>query len=147
SHLAEELKPFFRTDPRWGVFKFGLAGDNGIPVNKRGSGVRRLILLNFFRAEAERRRAEKGALNVIYAIEEPETSQHPHNQRLLVQALKDLSSDGNTQVLLTSHTPNLAGLLPSESLRYVRKETKGAASVSQCSESDLGTIANELGVL
>lgn len=147
SHLAGELKPFFRTDPKWDVFKFGLAGDNGIPINKRGSGVRRLILLNFFRAEAERHRAEKGALNVIYAIEEPETSQHPHNQRLLVQALKELTADGNTQVLVTSHTPSLAGLLPSESLRYVKKEISGAATVSQCSESDLATIANELGVL
>ncbi|CAH2789826.1 MAG: predicted ATP-dependent endonuclease, OLD family [uncultured Caballeronia sp.] len=52
--LASELKPFFKTDPKWDVFKFGLVGDNDIPINKRGSGVRRLILLNFFRAEAER---------------------------------------------------------------------------------------------
>lgn len=147
SRLASELKPFFKTDPKWDVFKFGLVGDNDIPINKRGSGVRRLILLNFFRAEAERRRTEKGALSVIYAIEEPETSQHPDNQRLLVQALKDLAADENTQVLVTSHTPGLAGLLPSESLRYVRKQADGTATVSQCSSADLAFIANELGVL
>ncbi|RCS59520.1 AAA family ATPase [Parvibium lacunae] len=145
--LASELKPFFKTDPKWDVFKFGLVGDNDIPINKRGSGVRRLILLNFFRAEAERRRTEKGALNVIYAIEEPETSQHPDNQRLLVQALKDLAADENTQVLVTSHTPGLAGLLPSDSLRYVRKQADGTAAVSHCSDTDLTVIANELGVL
>lgn len=147
SRLAGELKPFFKADPKWDVFKFGLMGDNDIPINKRGSGVRRLILLNFFRAEAERRRTEKGALSVIYAIEEPETSQHPENQRLLVQALKELSLDENTQVLVTSHTPGLAGLLPSDSLRCVRKQADGTAAVSYCTDDDLAVIANELGVL
>ena len=147
SRLASELKPFFKADPKWDVFKFGLKGDNDIPINKRGSGVRRLILLNFFRAEAERRRAEKGALSVIYAIEEPETSQHPDNQRLLVRALKELAVDENTQVLVTSHTPGLAGLLPSDSLRCVRKLADGTAAVSHCGEDDLAVIANELGVL
>lgn len=146
-HLASELKPFFKADPKWDVFKFGLVGDNDIPINKRGSGVRRLILLNFFRAEAERRRTEKGALSVIYAIEEPETSQHPENQRLLVQALKELAIDENTQVLITTHTPGLAGLLPSDSLRYVCKQDDGTATVSQCTDDDLAIIANELGVL
>lgn len=145
--LASELKPFFKTDPKWDVFKFGLVGDNDIPINKRGSGVRRLILLNFFRAESERRRAEKGALSVIYAIEEPETSQHPDNQRLLVQAFKELAVDENTQVLVTSHTPGLAGLLPSDSLRRVIKQTDGTASVAHCNDDDLVMIANELGVL
>jgi putative ATP-dependent endonuclease of the OLD family len=145
--LASELKPFFKTDPKWDVFKFGLVGDNDIPINKRGSGVRRLILLNFFRAEAERRRAEKGALSVLYAIEEPETSQHPENQRLLVQALKELAVDESTQVLLTSHTPGLAGLLPSESLRCVRKQANGIVTVSPCDDEDLEMIAKELGVL
>jgi putative ATP-dependent endonuclease of OLD family len=147
SRLANELMPFFKTDPKWDVFKFGLASDNGIPINKRGSGVRRLILLNFFRAEAERRRTEKGALSVIYAIEEPETSQHPDNQRLLVQTLKELAIDENTQVLVTSHTPGLAGLLPSDSLRFVRKQADGKASISKCDDDELAVIANELGVL
>jgi predicted ATP-dependent endonuclease of OLD family len=147
NRLASELKPFFKTDPKWDVFKFGLVGDNDIPINKRGSGVRRLILLNFFRAEAERRRTEKGALSVIYAIEEPETSQHPYNQRMLVHALMDLAIDENTQVLVTSHTPGLAGLLPSDSLRYVRKQDDGTATVANCNDGDLAIIANELGVL
>lgn len=148
SRLASELKPFFKTDPKLNnAFKFGLVGDNGIPINKRGSGVRRLILLNFFRAEAERRRTEKGALSVIYAIEEPETSQHPDNQRRLVQAIKELSVGENTQVLVTSHTPGLAGLLPSDSLRRVVKQDEGIASVSECDDAQLAEIANELGVL
>ncbi|WP_439815019.1 ATP-binding protein [Zavarzinia sp. CC-PAN008] len=147
SALASELKPYFKADPKWDVFRFGLTGDNDIPINKRGSGVRRLVLLNFFRAEAERRRHERGASSVIFAVEEPETSQHPHNQMLLVKALKDLAADNNTQVIITSHTPGLAGLLPSDSLRCVRKDTTGSSKVYLCSETELVDIANDLGVL
>ena len=147
AHLATELKPDFKTDPKWDVFKFSLTGDNDIPINKRGSGVRRLILLNFFRAEAERRREELGGLSIIYAIEEPETSQHPDNQKLLVQALREITSSENTQVILTTHTPGLAGLLPSDSLWYVRKLADGTAVVSKCQDDDLPKIAIELGVV
>jgi predicted ATP-dependent endonuclease of OLD family len=54
-NLASQLSPRF-TPPNWAnVFKISLTGDDEIPINKRGSGVRRLILLNFFRAKAEQR--------------------------------------------------------------------------------------------
>ncbi len=53
--LASELKPRF-TPPSWkNVFKISLTDDDQISMNKRGSGVRRLILLNFFRAKAEQK--------------------------------------------------------------------------------------------
>ena len=44
---------------KWGdVFKgLSIYGDD-IPINKRGSGVKRLILLNFFRAQAEKKKDE-----------------------------------------------------------------------------------------
>jgi len=47
-------------------------------------------LLNFFRAEAERRRRERNVPSVIYAIEEPETSQHTAHQKILIRALLEL---------------------------------------------------------
>jgi len=84
--LASQLNPRF-TPPTWAnVFKISLTGDNDIPINKRGSGVRRLILLNFFRAKAEQSASDKNAPGVIYAVEEPETSQHPDNQKMLIGA-------------------------------------------------------------
>lgn len=43
--------------------------------------MKRLVLLSFFRAEAERRLSEQGGNGIIYAIEEPETSQHTENQK------------------------------------------------------------------
>ncbi|WP_169907498.1 ATP-binding protein [Priestia abyssalis] len=147
--LAKQLTPHFAEEPKWDkVFKMSLDGDNDIPINKRGSGVRRLILLNFFRAEAERKLSESGSRSVIYAIEEPETAQHPSNQILLADALKALSQNDKTQVILTTHVPGFAGLLPTESLRYIKEGTSGK-EVQNAAEGDfvINEIAEALGVL
>lgn len=45
-------------------------------MNKRGSGVRRAVLLSSFLADAENKRDPDNTNHVIYAIEEPETSLH-----------------------------------------------------------------------
>ena len=58
SGIASTLHPVIPIDKlKWSdVFKnVSISGDEEIPINKRGSGVKRLVLLNFFRAEAERR--------------------------------------------------------------------------------------------
>lgn len=119
--LASELKPLFTSMPKWEGFGLTLEGDNGIPINKRGSGIRRLILLNFFRAEAERKAHENSKQSVIYAIEEPETGQHPNNQRMLIEALLELSETSNNQVIVTTHVPSLAGMIPIDNLRYITR--------------------------
>jgi len=68
--LARELTPEFKADPKWsGLFNLTLTSDDGIPVNKRGSGVRRMILVSFFRAEADRRLGDAESGDIIYAIE------------------------------------------------------------------------------
>lgn len=143
--LASQLVPRFKKAPTW-AFDFALDGEDGIPINKRGSGVRRLILLNFFRAEAERRVADKQAPSVIYAFEEPETSQHPSNQEMLVRALVQVGKRDNCQVLVTTHVPALAGLLPVEGLRLVEKS--GAGRSIEFGNDDVNDrIAQSLGVL
>ena len=147
-NLARELSPTFRSDPRWeSLFKLALTTDDQIPVNKRGSGVRRLILLGFFRAEAERRRTEENRSNVIYAIEEPETSQHPSNQRMLIEALKDLAATDGCQVLITTHVPGLAEMIPVDALRYVRYAGDNKRIVEQGTDGVFKGIADDLGVI
>ena len=143
--LASQLLPRFKKAPTW-TFDFTLDGEDNIPINKRGSGVRRLILLNFFRAEAERRVADKNAPSVIYAFEEPETSQHPSNQEMLVRALVQVGNRDNCQVLLTTHVPALAGLLPVTGLRLVEKDAAGR-TVHFGSDAVIEKIAQSLGVL
>lgn len=106
--VANSLNPVIpsSTNLKWtDVFKgVSITGDNDIPINKRGSGVKRLVLLNFFRAEAERRLQERNAPSIVYAIEEPETSQHTENQRKLIHAFLTLSESENTQIIITTHS-------------------------------------------
>ena len=102
------------------VFKnVSIAGEDDILINKRGSGVKRLVLISFFRAEAERRRQESRLPSIIYAIEEPETSQHPKHQRALISALVNLSEAEGTQILLTTHSPKIVKQLNFEDLLLI----------------------------
>jgi putative ATP-dependent endonuclease of the OLD family len=144
--LAQELNPRF-SKPNWAkVFSISLTDDEQISINKRGSGVRRLILLNFFRAKAERRLEQKDAPGVIYAIEEPETSQHPNNQKLLISALRELSEQPGCQVIITTHTPVLVKDLPIESLRYIQK-TNDTRQVFAYDEVTYNCVAKALGII
>ncbi|WP_158103046.1 ATP-dependent nuclease, partial [Pseudomonas syringae] len=144
--LANELTPRFKDKPKW-TFNFTLEGENGIPINKRGSGVRRLILLNFFRAEAEKNALVGSPRSVIYAIEEPETSQHPNYQVMLMKALLELSSQTNRQIIVTTHVPALAGLMPIEGIRYVTKDESGIPIVKMPTQDVIKEAAESLGVL
>ena len=121
--IADSLNPVIPSSDslKWNdVFKkVSITGDEDIPINKRGSGVKRLILLSFFRAEAERRRRERNVPSVIYAIEEPETSQHTAHQKILIRALLELSEADNTQILLTTHSPVIVKELAFVHLRLI----------------------------
>lgn len=143
--LASTLTPRFEKDPMWEkAFTFSLTSDNEIPINKRGSGVRRLILLSFFRAASETDLLDNS--RIIYAIEEPETSQHSDAQRDIVNTFMDMVDRGNCQILLTTHVPGLASLLPIESLRLVMNGDETTIVDSSRSDEMVTRIAEELGV-
>jgi len=144
--IAQELKPEI-PEPKWeNVFKgITISSDEGIPLNKRGSGVRRLILLNFFRAEAEKKKEERNIPNIIYAFEEPETSQHPEHQRKLIEAFLELSSRDDAQIIVSTHSPGIASLLPIESLRFLYKKDAHIV-IEKRADEILEKIAESLGV-
>ena len=127
--IANTLEPSIPdfSSLKWAdVFKsVSITGDQNIPINKRGSGVKRLILLNFFRAEAERRRDNMNFSNIIYAIEEPETSQHGENQKKLIDAFIALSIIPNTQIILTTHSAQIVKKLDISHLRLVSDSETG----------------------
>lgn len=137
--IASSLTPQIpeATSLKWvDVFKsVAIAGDENIPINKRGSGVKRLVLISFFRAEAERRQQESGLPSVFYAIEEPETSQHPEHQRALISALIALSKTARTQILLTSHSPEIVKQLKFENILLIAGRHPG--NIRRIKEKDL----------
>lgn len=139
--IADSLTPVIPSASvlKWiDVFKnVSISGDENIPINKRGSGIKRLILLNFFRAEAERRLLAGNSQSIIYAIEEPETSQHTDHQKLLIKAFVELSQAHNTQVLLTTHSSTVVKSLQFENLRLINKDMYGNKLISEVLPSQL----------
>ena len=124
SSLASTLLPKIPVagSLKWSdVFKkVSISSNDDIPINKRGSGVKRLILLSFFQAEADKRKVENNNRGIIYAIEEPETSQHFEHQRILIDALKKLSEQNCTQVLLTTHSSLIVKNLDFNNIRLIQ---------------------------
>lgn len=127
--VATSLNPVLpdSSDLKWpDVFKkVSISGGDEVPINKRGSGVKRLVLVSFFIAEAERRQKESNAPDIIYAIEEPETSQHPDHQRYLIDALLKLSKTSNTQVLITTHSAEVVRCLDFSNILLIAGRGEG----------------------
>ncbi|MBN1638822.1 MAG: ATP-binding protein [Ignavibacteriales bacterium] len=143
--IAKTLFPNVKNRNWDSLFSFSFTGDEGIPMNKRGSGVRRLILLNYFRAEAE----EKAGISksVIYALEEPETSQHPEHQIMLINALMKLANSQNKQVIITTHSPEIAKIAQNESLILLKKDQSGKLNIIFDEDAKLSTIRETLGIM
>jgi putative ATP-dependent endonuclease of the OLD family len=144
--LANQLHPAVKNKQWDSLFSVTLTGEDDIPINKRGSGTRRLVLLNFFRAKAEDAGNGRGT-GVIYAVEEPETSQHPNHQIMLLEAFEQLVEQGHCQVLLTTHTPTLARRVNQSCLRLISQQ-EGVPTVEDGSiDATLHKITKTLGVL
>ena len=147
SDIAENIHPVVTVKPLDSAFNFELQSDNGIPLNKRGSGVRRLILLSYFRAEAERSIVTNPNSRLIYAIEEPETSQHPDFQRMIFDTLNNISQMPTHQIIVTSHTPEIAKLVTPEQLILLRRdENQSVIAVTEMQEK-IRSVSKELGIL
>jgi len=144
--LASQLDSNFSAFNWSKVFSVSLTNENQIPLNKRGSGVRRLFLINFFRAKAEQLRYERDVQDVIYAIEEPETSQHPNNQLLLLSALKELALEDFNQVIFTTHNPVLVGRVDRKSIRFIEKLENGSRVLAENDDNTLMKIRESLGM-
>ncbi len=145
--IASQLKTLPELKGWDSVFKFSLDTDDDIPLNKRGSGVRRLILLSYFRAQAEKKSTEHNNSNIIYAIEEPETSQHPDFQKMIIESLKKISQQENSQVFVTTHTPEIAQMINRESLLMIIKDDNKNPLLIRDDEIKTKKIIETLGIL
>jgi predicted ATP-dependent endonuclease of OLD family len=151
--ISERLKSEFNKDPNYSkVFDLTLLNEQNIPLNKRGSGIRRLVVLSFFQAQAEKRKVEKNAPSIIYAIEEPETSQHPNHQTMIIDALSELSQQDDVQVFFTTHSANLVREIPVESLRFISSDHDNNIKIDYgvnpiSGEADEGVISKVISTL
>lgn len=140
--LANELSAESNTKDFSTLFSYSFISDRGIPLNKRGSGIRRLVLLNFLRAEAENNSSEAG---IIYALEEPETSQHADHQKMIMEAFKKIADKPNCQVFLTTHSTNLLKMVKPEQITFIKKVDGFPTAIE--SENLIYEIAADLGTL
>lgn len=145
SEIAKTLIPNVKTKNWDSLFSFSFSGDDNIPMNKRGSGIRRLILLNYFKAEAENK-TENGR-TVIYAIEEPETSQHPNYQIMLVNALQEIASAENRQVFITTHSPEIAKMVNQQDLIFIKRDEYKRPCIVQNGDDKMSQIKESLGIV
>lgn len=119
--------------------------ENDIPLATRGSGMRRLALLSFFRVYS--RAAVRGS-SAVFAIEEPEAFLHPDLQREVWNSLTELSEDGVTQVIITSHSSNLIEKTDVRQVRYIEKNRVHSVSSLQDKKATrdfVGRIEQSLG--
>ena len=110
---------------------------------KRGSGLRRLLMVAYFQYLAQRGKNENPTKSNIYAIEEPETYLHPGAQRVLLDSFKTIAA--NEQVMISSHSPVFAGSTNVANLILIIR-VNGIARVTQGNNLDLKNVAEELGI-
>ena len=141
--IVKDLTPDITSKELSSLFSYEFKSDNGISFNKRGSGVKRLFLLSFFLEDAERKQQS----NMIYAIEEPETSQHPNYQRIIIESLQKLAQNQGRQILLTTHTPEFARMVDKKNIIFIQKDNENKRIVHHGDEIDTEVLADTLGVL
>jgi predicted ATP-dependent endonuclease of OLD family len=136
------------SDLKWkDVYKnLGFKTEDDVPLNKRGSGFRRIVLLSSLLVDVEQKTEGNENVHVIYAIEEPETSLHPDLQIKLVNSLIELSKKANYQIILTTHSPALIRLFETKHIKFVKK-VEGKPKVFDFSEEIVGEIIENLGLL
>lgn len=141
--IANSLSVDLKDKALESIFSYDFKSDDDIPFNKRGSGIKRLFLLSFFIADSERQNHS----NMIYAIEEPETSQHPDFQKMIIKAFQEISHNENRQILITTHTPEIVKLVNKDDIIFISKNEKNERLASQKENLNIKEVIETLGLL
>ncbi len=62
--------------------------------------------------------------NCVILIDEPETSLHPNWQNQILKIYQNISKDGNNQLIIATHSPQIISSTPNQSLRILIKDGK-----------------------
>lgn len=128
------------------IFELGtnLSLDDGVKTlaEQKGHGLQRAVIFAIFRAWAKTLRnntqldgtvPRASSDSLIFAIEEPELFLHPHAQRKMAQALQEIASTPQHQVLICSHSSHFVDLEKYRSICIISKENpRDGTCVRQC---------------
>jgi putative ATP-dependent endonuclease of the OLD family len=92
--------------------------------------------------------AQEGEVNKLLLIEEPEAHLHPQRQLRVMKALQDLAKEKNIQIIVTTHSPNLASAIDLDNIVVLRKSRPFslARNFTMLSESDYSFLERFLDV-
>jgi predicted ATPase len=90
-----------------------------IPASVVSEGTLRILGLLSLRA------ADKAP--AVIGFEEPENGVHPRRIGLIAELMKSIPSGGDTQLIVTTHSPILPNSIPNESLFVCSKEATGSS--------------------
>jgi predicted ATPase len=97
-----------------------LEGKTPIPARVLSEGTLRILGLLSLEGAKER--------PALLGFEEPENGVHPRRISLIAEFLKTRPEIGDTQVIVTTHSPILPDLIPDKYL-YVCRKTKGGTKI------------------
>lgn len=103
-------------------------GSNDIKLAKRGSGFKRLCEIYAFTMSILGNFPINGG-STILAVEEPEISLHPSQQRDIVKRLKDILNLPNTQVIISTHSPYIVNELDTKSITVLKRRKDNANEI------------------
>jgi hypothetical protein len=98
----------------------GMRSAHRLPLRSHGAGAARALLL-----AALLQQARLDNTNLILAVEEPEQNLEPVNQRLVTRSLLMDPEADTAQVVLSTHSPTVAGVVPVDQLHLVRDFADG----------------------
>ncbi len=111
-------------------------------VARSGHGLQRAFLVTLMHELAGSE--TQGGPKLLLGFEEPELYQHPPQARRLAVVLENLSSPGgNSQIIVTTHSPYFVSSKGFENIRMVRKEISGRTQVTATTFVDLEKCLSE----
>jgi predicted ATP-dependent endonuclease of OLD family len=79
----------------------------------------------------------------VVAVEEPENSLSPHYLGRIVNALNEMTSDGDAQALIATHAPSMLRRVAPERIRYLRLTQERTSRVTHIQLPDAGDEAHK----
>lgn len=130
------------------IFELGtnLHLDDGVRTlaEQKGHGLQRAVIFALVRAWAnalrepnseEKKGSRASSESVIFAIEEPELFLHPHAQRRLARAIREIANSPGHQVFLCSHSTHFVDLDYYKNICIVQKShSKTGTVIRQCTQ-------------